>query len=352
MIKRPKVLFLYTEIANYFLACIKELYKEADVAIVRWPLNAEAPFQFQFHKDWRILDRNDLDAKSLFEFSKAFDPDVLVCSGWVDKAYNSVAKYWFNKIPTILSLDNHYIGSVRQHLGILSSPFKLKNRFSHIWVPGEPQYKFARKLGYKRHQILQGFYSADVVHFDNIYKETFLEKEKHFPKRFIYMGRYVEFKGVFEMWEAFIEAINQTNDKEWELWCLGTGDEWDRRIEHAQIKHFGFVQPDDLHGILKDTGVFVLPSHKEPWGVVVHEMAVAGYPMICSDKTGAASRFVEKGKNGILFKTGVQTSLKSAFLKFMNTEEDTLIKMGKKSHQIGMNHSPEKWKETLLGLLQ
>ena len=180
MIKRPKVLFLYTEIANYFLACIKELYKEADVAIVRWPLNAEAPFQFEFHKDWRILDRNDLDAKSLFEFSKAFDPDILVCSGWVDKAYNSVAKYWFNKIPTIFSLDNHYIGSVRQHFGILASPFKLNNRFSHIWVPGEPQYKFARKLGYKRHQILQGFYSADVVLFDNIYKENFSGKGKAF----------------------------------------------------------------------------------------------------------------------------------------------------------------------------
>ncbi len=350
MLKRPKILFLYTEIATYFLACIKELHKEADIAIVRWPLNAEAPFQFEFHKDWRILDRNDLNAKSLLEFSKAFDPDILVCSGWVDKAYNATAKHWFQKIPTLLSLDNHYTGSVRQQLGMFASPFKLKNRFSHIWVPGEPQYKFARKLGYKKHQILQGFYSADVAHFDMIYKEIFPLKEKHFPKRFIYIGRYVDFKGVFEMWKAFIEALNQSDNLDWELWCLGTGDEWDRRTEHPRIKHF--VQPDDLQRILKDTGVFVLPSHKEPWGVVVHEMAVAGFPMICSDKTGAATKFVGKGQNGTLFKTGDQKALKSAFLEFMKSSEEDLVKMGKQSHKIGMTHSPEKWKETLLGLLQ
>lgn len=352
MIKRPKVLFLYTEIATYFLACIKELYKEADIAIVRWPLNAEAPFQFEFHKNWRILDRNDLDTKSLIEFSKAFNPDLLVCSGWIDNSYNAVAKFWYHKIPTIISLDNHFTGSVRQQLGRLASPFKLKSRFSHVWVPGEPQFKFARKLGYKQHQIIEGFYSADTIHFNLLFKKTFPQKEINFPKRFVYIGRYVDFKGIFEMWNAFVEAINELNNNEWELWCLGTGDEWDRRIEHPSIKHFGFVQPDDLQKILKDTGVFVLPSHKEPWGVVVHEMAVAGFPMICSDKTGAATKFLKERVNGILFKTGDQNALKSAFRTMMKIQEEDLIKMGNQSHQIGMIHSPEKWKNTLLGLLQ
>lgn len=348
---RPKVLFLYTEIATYFLACIKELYQSADIAIVRWPLNPEAPFQFEFHPDWQVLDRNNLDSKSLLAYSKAFAPDILVCSGWVDHAYNETAKYWFDKIPTVLSLDNHYTGSLRQLFGRLISPFKIRNKFSNVWVPGEPQYIFARKLGYKPVQILKGFYSADVAHFDKLYQQAFPIKKNHFPKRFIYLGRYLDFKGIFEMWQAFTEAVNESGNAEWELWCLGTGDEWENRIEHPKIKHFGFVQPDDLQSILQETGVFVLPSRKEPWGVVVHEMAVAGFPMICSDKVGAATQFLKPDENGFLFKAGDKEALKSACLQVMNTPDNKLIEMGKKSHEIGIIHSPEIWKNTVLSLL-
>jgi len=133
---------------------------------------------------------------------------------------------------------------------------------------------------------------------------------------------------------------------------LGSGDEWENKKEHPNIKHFGFVQPDDLLDILQDTGVFVLPSYKEPWGVVVHEMAVAGYPMICSDKVGAATRFLEPGKNGIIFKSGDKQALKTALLQLMNTSEIKLIEMGEHSHQLGMSHTPEIWKNTLLCLLR
>ena len=41
-----KFVFLYTEIAEYFLACCKELSKHGQIHIIRWPINKEAPFQF------------------------------------------------------------------------------------------------------------------------------------------------------------------------------------------------------------------------------------------------------------------------------------------------------------------
>ena len=349
MIHKPKILFLYTEIAAYFLACVKELHSSADIAIVRWPVNSEAPFKFDFDPEWQVLDRDTFDEDSLLEYSKAFNPDILVCSGWIDKAYNKTAKHWFGVIPTVVALDNHYTGSFRQLLGRLISPIKLKTRFSHVWVPGEPQSEFARKLGYKPKQILEGFYSADVNHFDNLYRETFPQKTKSFPKRFIFIGRYLNFKGIFELWDAFIEATD--GNEEWELWCLGAGDEWDDRKIHPRIKHFGFVQPDEMKDIIQESGVFVLPSHKEPWGVVVHEMAVAGYPMICSNKIGAATKFISSEKNGIVYESGDKNELKSALKKFIEMPDDELIKMGEQSHEIGMTHSPEIWKNTILSLL-
>jgi len=352
MKNRPRILFLYTEIANYFLACINELHKTADIAIVRWPINKEAPFQFEFHKDWIIRERDEMNKNSLIDFSNEFKPDILVCSGWVDPVYNATAKYWFKKIPTLLALDNHYTGSFRQQLGRLASPFKLKNRFSDVWVPGKPQFEFALKLGYKPKQILKGFYSADVGYFNSIYKETFPQKEKKFPNRFIYMGRYLGFKGIFEMWEAFIGAIDETGNQSWELWCLGTGDEWESRVNHPKIKHFGFVQTADLKDILKNSGVFVLPSHREPWGVVVHEMAVAGFPLICSNKIGASSQFLVDGKNGMMFPATDSASLKEVFIRFMRLPQKQQITMGKESHRLGMEHTPEKWSATLLGMIR
>lgn len=351
MNRRPRILFLYTEIATYFLACVKELHKTADIAIVRWAVNKEAPFSFEFHPEWQVFERNQFISKELVQFSEDFKPDVIVCSGWVDEGYNAVAKHWMGKVPTLLSLDNHYTGSFRQQIGRVLSNFKLHNRFSYAWVPGEPQRIFAKKLGFKEENILSGFYSADVEHFKTIYTNTFEDKKKDFPHRFLYAGRYLDFKGVKILWDAFLEANEERGDsKKWELWCAGAGDLWEERKEDDLIKHFGFVQPKEMDEILKNTSVFVLPSLKEPWGVVVHEMAVAGFPLLCSDKVGAASTFLDDSKNGFYFKSGNKDSLVDIFKRIMNTPDKVLAKMGEESHELGLQLSPKEWVRTLLSI--
>lgn len=352
MKNRPRILFLYTEIAQYFIACVKELHKSADIAIVRWAVNDEAPFTFEFHPEWQVFERNQFITKELIEFTEEFQPDVIVCSGWVDEGYNAVAKHWKDKKPTLLSLDNHYTGSIRQQIGRALSSFKLHNRFSHAWVPGKPQQLFAKKLGFKEDQILSGFYSADVDHFKDLYSNAISAKSKEFPHRFLYMGRYLDFKGVNELWEAFIEANSaRSASQKWELWCVGTGDLWDERRLDDHIKHFGFMQPKELEAIIKNTGVFVLPSHKEPWGVVVHEMAVAGFPLLCSDKVGATSTFLEEGKNGFYFKHNSKEALNEALNNVMSLSDSELLKMGSESHVIGLQLNPQEWAETVLSVI-
>lgn len=352
MKRKPRILFLYTEIAHYFLACVKELHNSADIAIIRWAVNDEAPFTFEFHPEWQVFERNQFVSKELISFSEEFEPDIIISSGWIDEGYNTVAKHWMGKVPTLLSLDNHYTGSIRQQIGRLLSNFKLHNRFSHAWVPGQPQQVFAKKLGFKDDKVLTGFYSADVEHFKELYTRSIEEKKKAFPHRFLYMGRYIDFKGVNELWDAFIEANNERAEaKKWELWCVGTGDLWEERKMDKHIKHFGFVQPKELDAIIKNTGVFVLPSHKEPWGVVVHEMAVAGFPLLCSDKVGASSAFLDENNNGLYFKSGSKEALKKTLKKVMNLTDKELLEMGEKSHEIGMQLSPKEWTRTLLSVL-
>jgi len=345
---RTKIVFLYTEIAGYFLGCVKELSKTADVLVVRWPVNKEAPFDFDHNLPITTLNRKEFNDEALIQKVKEFNPTILICSGWVDKGYLKIVKSFKKKIPCLLTLDNHWTGSLKQHIASCISPFYLKRMFTHAWVPGLPQKKFAEKLGFKI-SILLNFYCADTNLFNEKFKSTFSKKKEKFPHRFLYVGRYVEHKGIFEMWKAFIE-LQEEQPNDWEMWCLGTGDEWNNKMEHEKIKHFGFVQPSEMQKYLEQSSVYILPSKFEPWGVTVQEFAVSGFPLLVSDAVGSKEKFLNE--NGLIFKSGDVNALKTVMKKMMELSQHELIEMGQSSHELGMSLTPEIWSQNLLSVLK
>lgn len=348
---KKKIVFLYTELSTYFLACIEKLleYPNLEIHIVRWPINKEAPFQFSFSDNIKIYDRNDyLSVEQLQNLISGINPSVIYTSGWIDKGYLKTCKYYKNKIPVIVGFDTQWKGSVKQHVLTLISSIKILNHFTHAWVPGKLQYEYALRLGFKKNNILTGVYTCDLNFFYDQYLSNKEQKQNHFPKKFIYIGRYVEHKGIKDLWQAFIELQNK-NPNDWELWCLGTGDI--EPINHPKIKHFGFVQPNDLPQYIKQTGVFVLPSRFEPWGVVVHEFATAGFPIICSNEVGAGTTFVEQKVNGYIYKAGNIVELKEQLKKIMNSNSNELFQMGEKSVEKAQKITPEIWSATLIKLI-
>lgn len=345
-----RFVFLYTEIAEYFLACCKELSRHGEIHIIRWPVNKEAPFQFQFDEKLKLYSKSDYDFDGLKKLVETINPDVIICSGWIDKDYLKIAKPYFKKIPTIMSCDTHWTGSLKQRLATIISRFTLMRIFSHAWVPGKIQKQYVLNLGFKEQNIQTGFYSCDYNHFAKIYESQKTQKELQFPKRFLYVGRYYEFKGIKELWQAFMELQNENpNDPKvigWELWCLGTGDI--EPIGHSKIKHFGFVQPKDLEKYTSQTGVFILPSRFEPWGVVVHEFAASGFPLLLSTAVGAKEQFLTETKNGFSFNVNDVESIKTVMKAIMTKSDSELIEMGKYSHQKAQSITPEKWVQNLL----
>ncbi len=342
-----KVLFLYTELADYFLKCCEELAKSSEVHIIRWPVNKEAPFEFNYSENIRVYDKNNYSYLELEALVASIQPDMIVCSGWIDKEYLKITKPYFKKIPTVLTCDTHWRGSLKQYLAIILSRFFLLNTFTHAWVPGKPQTVYVKKLGFKSDKISQGFYCCDLPKFNTIYETQAKLKQGAFPKKFLYVGRYYEFKGIKELWQAFIE-LQQEEASEWELWCLGAGDL--EPATHPKIKHFGFVQPKDLEPILEKTGVFVLPSRFEPWGVVVQEYAAAGFPILVSAAVGARETFLEEGKNGYSFCPQNVSLLKKELKKTMNLSSKELILMSEESHLLAQKISPQKWAGTVLAI--
>lgn len=351
MSEQKRILFLYTELAGYFLACVRELVRQsgAEVHIVRWPLNSEAPFQFSDDVKIKFYDRQQYSDDSLAKLVGEIDPQLIYCSGWIDKGYVKISRQWKGRIPVVAGIDTKWNGSLKQQVHRLISPFTVKRNFSHLWVAGEAQKAYARKLGFPESRILTGVYSADVPSFEKFYYKFNDTKAEHFPKRFVFVGRYLEFKGIFDLWKAFIETF-QKQSHDWELWCLGTGEAWDQRVQHEKIKHLGFVQPGDMENIIGQTGVFILPSHFEPWAVAVHEFAAAGFPLICSNQVGAATRFLEPEKNGYIFESGNVDQLRDIMLRFIQMDAARLNDMGGWSHHMALSLTPVTWARTLLAL--
>ena len=346
------ILILFAELAGYFIACVNELANQtgATIHLVRLPVNKEAPFEFDLeHPNVILHDRESFTENELVDVAIKLNPQLIICSGWKDKAYLKIAKHFHKRIPTVLAFDNKWENTLKQNVASLISPFHIRNKFSHCFVPGPEQFKFATKLGFKKQNILAGVYSCDFPLFDGMYKKFAEEKISNFPKRFIFIGRYYDFKGCNDLWNAFIQLKNEDITFDWELWCIGTGSL--EPVKHKAIKHFGFVQPENLEEYLKHTSVFIMPSHVEPWGVVLHEMAAAGFPLLTSKKVGAAVSFLEDGKNGYLFEVGNQEQIKNLLQKVANTTHEKLLGMGKESNKLASQLTPALWAKRIKKLL-
>lgn len=341
--KGKHILVFYSELADYTLACLRALKESGTkITLVHWPINPEAPFQFDLTFVDRSIDRSTIDDQGLIQLIRDLNPDMILCSGWMDKGYFRACQQAPRNIIRVLTLDNHWTGGLKQRLAQLASPFTIRKAFNRAFVPGEVQKQYALKLGFQEQHIRTGFYCADVERFRQFYEQA--DKDR-IPKRFLYLGRYVQHKGIFDMWDAFKRFRKDHSD--WELWCCGTGDQYDNRVEGEGIRHFGFIQPDEMLPVLKDTGVYILPSHFEPWGVSVQEMAVAGFPLLVSDAIGAREAFVREGGNGSVFPSGDVKGIEQKMRWMASLSEDELKHMATSSHETGMQHTPAKWVEKL-----
>lgn len=344
-----KAFFLYTELADYTLMCLKthqSLFPQDELFVVHYPVNPEAPFVFSAIPNVQFICLKDTSANKIISQIAATKPEVILCSGWADKTYNQVVDQIHTTVPVVVCFDNIFRFTFRQIIGIVYARLFMTRKFAAAWVPGLLQLRFARLLGFKTHQIHTGFYSTDNQRFGEMYQKYLPAKSENYPKKILCVARYIPQKGLHLLWQAFSE-LHAEQFSDWELWCAGTGDDFDKRMQHPAIQHLGFLQPADFEHLVQNCGIFVLPSIFEPWGVVVNEFAAAGFPMLLSDKVGSGTVYLNKGVNGELFQSGNVEDLKSKLRQLMSAPAGTLLQMAAKSHDFGMENSAQKWSETL-----
>jgi glycosyltransferase involved in cell wall biosynthesis len=97
----------------------------------------------------------------------------------------------------------------------------------------------------------------------------------------------------------------------------GDGEERPRLVEYArsrkldEVRFVGFKNQSELPAFYDLCDIFVLPSEREPWGLVVNEAMNAGKPIVASDAIGAARDLVLDGRSGYVFPVGDIAALAS-----------------------------------------
>ncbi len=337
---RPRVLVLYTELAPYVLACLNALVEETDaeVHLVRWPVNQEAPFALRFHPRITVHERRGISDEGLVDLARRLKPTLTITSGWVDKGYlRAAAEAKRSGGVSVIALDTAWRGLWRQWANAIASRARL-HRF-------------------KADRIRTGFYSADTSLFLPLGERLLAERQGAWPHRMLCVARYIPTKGHQLLCDAFAELCDAGDAVDWELWIAGTGElhEQVSRSEsgkHPRIRHLGFKQVEEMNAVVKECGAFVLPSTYEPWGVVVHEHACAGLPLLLSTAVGAAERFLTEGDNGFRFIAGDKASLKSALRMLMLSSDDELRAMGLRSLALGRAWSPQAWARAAIELMR
>lgn len=124
-----------------------------------------------------------------------------------------------------------------------------------------------------------------------------------------------------------------------------------RTLDWSSVKFLGFKNQTELPRYYDLCDVFVLPSEREPWGLVLNEVMNAGKAVIVSDRVGAGPDLMSDGENGFVVPVGDVETL-SHRLRLLTSEPQTASGMGEKSRQAIASWNFEADRQGLLAALE
>ncbi len=336
-----KILYLYEEVMGYTLATIRALTShKAELHVVHWDHKKLTPFLLPALMGVTFYPRSKMNLTDLRNLALQLSPELVVVSGWNDTGYLSVSKILRKKsYKVVMALDSQWKGTPRQYVARLLGKLNwFKQYYSHAWVAGTYQHEYVSMLGFDRKDIVFDLYSADLPLFHKAHDRNRALKMGRYPHRFLFVGRFEPIKGLDTLLSAW--GILGDSRLDWELHLIGDGSlKTALRSTHGVVIS-DFMQPDKLMDATAESGCFVLPSRGEPWGVVVHEFAAAGMPLLLSNVVGAASTFLISGLNGFSFKVDDIQDLANRMRKIINLSDQELMAMAEASYTLSHRITP------------
>ncbi len=218
-------------------------------------------------------------------------------------------------------------------------------------VPGKASEEYILSLGARQDKIWRAPNAVDNDYFSQVSEKYSADKEifkqsKGYPNRLIlYVGYLIDQKGALDLLKAFQMLSCKQSDLG--LLLIGSGGEKERYKNFCKINNIknvffeGFIHQEDLPIYYAIADVFVLPTHSDPWGLVLNEAMASKLPVISSDAAGAAYDLIINGENGYIFKRGDIQQLVN-YLKDILGDEEKRMSMGQRSFSVIQDYSPLK----------
>jgi glycosyltransferase involved in cell wall biosynthesis len=349
----PRVLILWPHLPHYLAACIRALLTEhraqvllmvhrADEQANHVPLQAWAGFQYVL-----LSAGSGAAPAALVRHIQGFRPDVAVaaCSRW-DLSARLAQAAQASGARALWATDHYWRGSWRDYANAACCRLGLAHRFwDGVWVPGALGRLHARKLGFRDDRISEGMYACDTELFRAVGIRRFESASVPWPRVLLFIGQYIDRKNLGTLLAAY-SLYRERVSQPWELWCAGRGPLQELLRDRAGVRDCGYQDAEGCAALMSQAGAFILPSRVDHWGVVIHEAACAGLPILASRTCGAAAHLVRDGYNGFTFMADDAPELGRLMQLLAQDGQATVL--GRNSLAMSYQFDPRLWAQTLL----
>jgi glycosyltransferase involved in cell wall biosynthesis len=287
-------------------------------------------------------------------------PKCIVTCGYSHPAMRAAAR-WAKKqseIGTVLFSESQHIDHKRNVLKEFIKKIWINKYYDAAFVGGASAASYLQNMGFPRERIWRGYNVVDNAFFESRAdairdNSQDIRQQLGLPDRFfLYVGRFSEEKNLMRLLAAYRRYLSDAGSEAWGLVMAGSGpQEEDLRatalsLGLKDICWPGFVQIDDLPKYYALASGFILPSVREPWGLVVNEAMASGLPVLVSINCGCTLDLVAPGINGRLFDPYSELDIAGS-LKWLSSGGIDLQAVGKASKFIVANYSPHHWATAL-----
>ncbi|HVI08330.1 MAG TPA: glycosyltransferase family 4 protein [Candidatus Binatia bacterium] len=333
---------------------------ENDPVLRQWRVyKNEIKFSFDVLPSWRrrIGGYNVLLNHGVQSLLQKLKPDVLICGG-----YNYLASwqaaFWANshRIPLVLWSESTAFDARRRHWWIELLKSRFLSLCSAFAVPGKSSFQYLRELGVAG-PIFTAPNAVDVRFFSTAAESArrahaAVRARRALPARyFLYVGRLVKEKGVFDLLEAYagltpgLRAVTG-------LVFVGEGAAraaLERQASHIEgdVRFYGFAHREDLPEFYALGDALVFPTYSDTWGLVVNEAMACGLPIIATDVAGCAADLVKDGENGFVLPPHDPARL-ALLMTRMAEDCGCRAEMSARSRELVSAYSPEAWAEGMV----
>jgi glycosyltransferase involved in cell wall biosynthesis len=164
--------------------------------------------------------------------------------------------------------------------------------------------------------------------------------------RFLYLGRLAEEKGLYDLLDALSRLRGQFPDARLDI--VGSGllerelKERSRQLGlESAVEFLGSKTIVQIGELLLKCTALVLPSHREPWGLVVNESLSYGCPVVVSNVCGCVPELVSEGRTGYSFPAGDIPALCAAMIAATALSQDRLA-VAKQCMDLIEQYTPER----------